>query len=66
MVTVEVNQKEYFEGFQSENTNKKHKGLRKSALGVEFQDNAKCINSIREIETFANSPRKHKNKTDLP
>ena len=52
MVTVTVNPKEYFEGLKSENINKKHKGLRKSALGMEFEDHAKRINSIREIETF--------------
>ena len=37
---------------KSENINKKHKGLRKGALGMEFEDHAKRINSIREIETF--------------
>ena len=52
MVTVTVNPKEYFEGLKSENINKKHKGLRKGALGMEFEDHAKRINSIREIETF--------------
>ena len=59
MVTIAVNRKEYFEGFKSENLNKKHKGLRKGALGMEFEDYAKRINSIREIENLSKSPRRN-------
>ena len=36
--------------------NKKHKGLRKGAAGMEFQDYVKRINSIKEIETLGHSP----------
>ena len=52
VVTVAVNPKEYFEEFESQAVNKKHKGLRKDAPGMEFEDYAKRINSIIEIETF--------------
>ena len=52
MVTVAVNLKEYFETFKSENVNQKHKGLRKGAVGMEFENYSKRINSIKEIETF--------------
>ena len=52
VVTVAVNPKEYFEEFESQAVNKKHKGLRKDAAGMEFEDYAKRINSIIEIETF--------------
>ena len=63
MVTVAVSPKEYFEDIKSENINKKHKYLWKGALGMEFEDYAKCINSIREIETFGQlSPEKQKTK----
>ena len=52
-VTIAVNPKEYFEEFESENINKKHKGLRKGAKGMEFENYSKQINSIKEIETFS-------------
>ena len=66
MVTVEVNPKEYFEEFESQSVNKKHKGLKKRASGMEFENYAKRINSIREIETFGQlSKEKKKKKTGL-
>ena len=52
IVTVRVNPKEYFEEFESQTTNKKHKGLRKGVAGMEFEDYAKKINLIKKIETF--------------
>ena len=52
MVTVAVNLKEYFETFKSENVNQKHKGPRKGAVGMEFENYSKQINSIKEVETF--------------
>ena len=56
IVTIAVNPKEYFEEFESQAVNKKHKGLRKGAAGMEFEDYAKRINSIIEIETFGHLP----------
>ena len=50
------NPKEYFEEFECQSVNKKHKGLRKRASGMEFEDYAKRINSVREIETFGQLP----------
>ena len=32
--------------------NKKHKGFRKGARGMEFENYSKRINSVQEIETF--------------
>ena len=58
MVTVAVNPKEYFEKFESQSVNKKHKGLRKGASRMEFEDYAKRINSTREIETFGQEKQK--------
>ena len=52
MATVAVNPKEYVETFKSEYMNKKHKGLRKGAPGMEFENYSRRINSIAEIETF--------------
>ena len=51
-VTAAVNPKEYFEEFESQVVNRKSKGLRKGTAGMEFEDYAKRINSIKEIETF--------------
>ena len=48
-ITIAVNPKEYFEKFESENINKKHKGLRKGTQGMEFENYSRQINSIKEI-----------------
>ena len=56
-----VNPKEYLEEFESEKTNKKHNGVRKGALWMEFENYAKRINSVKGIETFGqNLPEKQK------
>ena len=62
VVTVEVSPKEYFEEFESQSVNKKHKGLKKRASGMEFENYAKRINSIREIETFGQLSKEKKKK----
>ena len=55
VVTVVVNPEEYFKEFEP--VNKKHKGKRKGASGMEFEDYAKRKNSIREIQTFGQLPK---------
>ena len=55
--TVSVNPEDYFEDFKSQSVNKKHKGLRQGASGMEFEDYTKEINSIKEIETFGQVPK---------
>ena len=57
VVIVAVNRKEYFEEFKSQSVNKKHKGLRKGANGMEFEDYAKRVNLMREIEIFGQLPK---------
>ena len=57
LVTVAVNPKKYFEDFESQSVNKKLKVLRKGASRMEFEDYAKRINSIKEIETFGQLPK---------
>ena len=49
LVTIAINPKEYFKSFKSQHVSKKHKGLRKGAPGMEFEDYAKRINSVKEI-----------------
>ena len=56
VATVAVNPKEYHESFKGQNVNKKHKGLRKSAPGMDFKNYSKRINSIKQIETFGILP----------
>ena len=51
-VTIAINPKVYLEKFQSENVNKKHKGLRKGSRGMEFENYATRINSVTDIETL--------------
>ena len=65
VVSVAVNPKEYFEQFESQVVNKIHKVLRKGAVGMEFEDFAKRINSIKEMEILDSYQRKNKNKIGL-
>ena len=58
VVTVAVNPKEYFEEFEGQSVNKKHKGLRKGASRMEFEDYAKRINSIRDILDFRTATKR--------
>ena len=58
VVSVVVNPKEYFEVFKSQAVNKKHQELRKGAAGMEFEDYANRINSIKGIETFGQLTKK--------
>lgn len=51
-IKLPVNPKEYIEKLESENTKKKHKGLRKGAINMQFENYAQRKNSVKEIETF--------------
>ena len=51
-VTVATNPKEYTEYFQSQNINKKHKGIRKSEDFMNLESFAKKIDLLREIEEY--------------
>ena len=60
-IIIALNPKEYLEEFESEKTIEKHKGLTKGALGMEFENYAKGINSVKDIKTFGqNLPEKQK------
>ena len=50
-VTLAVNPKEYFEYFESENCNKKHKGIKKGAKGMEYENYAEWIKPIIDFKT---------------
>ena len=42
--------------------NKKHKGLREGAPGMELEDYVRKTNSIKEIETFGQLPKEKQNQ----
>ena len=54
-VTLAVNPKEYFEYFKSEVVNKKHKGIKKGSIGMEFKNYAESIKPLKEFEKFQKS-----------
>ena len=64
-ITMAVNPKEYLEKFESEKTNKKHKGHRNGALGMEFENYAKRINVVKELKHLVKTCLKNQNKTGL-
>ena len=49
-VTIAVNPKEYIELFQSDNINKKHKGVRKGEKSMDLSSFGKRRNSVKDIE----------------
>ena len=51
-VTLAVNPKEYFEYFESEKCNKKHKGIKKGAKGMEYQNYAERIKPLIDFKTY--------------
>ena len=51
-VTLAVNPKEYFEYFKSELISKKHKGIKKGSIGMEFKNYAERIKPLLNFETY--------------
>ena len=54
-VTLAVNPKEYFEYFKSESINKKHKGIKKGSIGMEYNNYADRIKPLLNFETYKKS-----------
>ena len=48
--TIVINPKEYFEKFKDRNINKKHKGVRRDAPGMSFENYAARIAPLRSID----------------
>ena len=48
--TIAINPKEYFEKFKDRNINKKHKGVRRDAPGINFESYASRISPLRSID----------------
>ena len=47
-----MNPKKYFEYFESDNVNKKHKGKKKGSAGMEYENYAERIKPIVDFETY--------------
>ena len=54
-VTLAANPKEYFEYFNSEVVDKKHKGIKKGSIGMESKNYAEKIKPLKEFEKFQKS-----------
>ena len=52
LVTLAVNPKEYLEYFKSENINKKHKGLKKGSVGMDYENFAEKIKPLFNFDTY--------------
>ena len=50
-VALAANPKEYFEYFTSESVNKKHKGIKKGSIGMEYKNYAERIKALLNFET---------------
>ena len=57
VVTIAVNPKEYFEVFRNKSINKKHKGVKKSTPGMDFEAFAGRIMDIREYDFAEKLPK---------
>ena len=61
IVTLAVNPKKYFELFKSKRTNKKHKGIKKGAPGMNYENYAERIKPLYDFESFSKPETERKN-----
>lgn len=54
-VTLAVNPKEYFEYFKRKCVNKKHKGIKKSLMGMDYENYAERIKLLFYFDTYKKS-----------
>ena len=52
LVTLAVNPKEYLEYFKSENINKRHKGIKKGSVGMDYKNFAERIKPLFNFDTY--------------
>ena len=48
-ITIALNPKEYYEGFYDHSNNKKHKGLKKSTPGMDFDSYSEWLADLNEF-----------------
>ena len=58
VITIAVNPKEYSEAFRNINFNKKHKGVKKTTSGMDFESYASRILDLREYDSVDRAPKK--------
>ena len=52
LVTLATNPKEYLEYFKSESINKKHKGIKKGAVGMDYENFAERIKPLFHFDSY--------------
>ena len=57
MITLAINPNEYFEIFKSKEINKKHKGVKKTTPGMDFESFASRIMDFREFRPHEKKPK---------
>ena len=62
IITLAVNPKEYFEVFRTRKINKKHKGVKKTTPGMNFESFASRIMDIREYHHSEKVPKTNKQR----
>ena len=65
-IAIAVNPKEYIEKSESDETNKKHKGLKKGSKGMEIKSFCKRKNSAKDIEKFGQLPKENVTQYRFP
>ena len=61
IVTLAVNPKKHSELFKSKRTNKKHKGIKKGAPGMNYENYAERIKPLYDFESFSKPETERKN-----
>ena len=54
---IAINPKEYSEKSKNRQINKKHKGVRRDTPGMNFEDQAEKISTIRQIDIVCNDKK---------
>ena len=62
MITLAINPKEYYEVFKSKEINKKHKGVKKTTPGMDFESFSSRIMDFREFQPYEKKPKAIKQK----
>ena len=61
VITIALNPKEYYERFVAHSDNKKHKGLKKSTYGMDFDSYSNRLSDLIEfLNEFLSKPNKVK------
>ena len=59
-LTMACNRKEYYELFENSHVNKKHKEIKKGSSGMNFENYAERLVSLKNFDTFEKPPADYK------